>query len=70
VTGIMPKGTVKFFKKTWGFITDESGQEIFVHFSQIIGEGFKKLKQGEIVEFELGESEKGPHAVNIRRIAK
>ena len=61
------KGKVKWFdsKKGYGFILDEEGNEIFVHFSGIVKEGFKSLKEQQQVEFEIGESEKGPQAVNV-----
>lgn len=57
----MPKGTVKWFnqKKGYGFITAEDGKEIFVHFSSIQGEGFKTLREGDEVKFEITEGEKG-----------
>lgn len=62
----MNKGTVKFFdaRKGWGFITFE-GQEIFVHYSAILSEGFKKLIEGESVMFDLSQSPKGLVAVNV-----
>ena len=61
------KGKVKWFdsKKGYGFILDEEGNEIFVHFSGIVKEGFKALKEQQQVEFEIGESDKGPQAVNV-----
>lgn len=61
------KGKVKWFdsKKGYGFILDEEGDEIFVHFSGIVKEGFKSLKEQQQVEFEIGESDKGPQAVNV-----
>lgn len=61
------KGKVKWFdsKKGYGFILDEEGNEIFVHFSGIVKEGFKSLKEQQQVEFEIGESDKGPQAVNV-----
>lgn len=60
-------GKVKWFdsKKGYGFITEESGKEIFVHFSGISGEGFKSLNEGQVVEFEIGEGAKGEQAVNV-----
>lgn len=65
------KGTVKWFnaKKGYGFISDEEGKEIFVHFSALNMEGFKELKDGEEVEFEVTEGEKGPQAANVVRLA-
>ncbi len=63
----MPKGVVKWFnqKKGYGFIISEDGKEIFVHFSSIQGEGFKTLREGEEVEFEITEGEKGEQATNV-----
>ncbi len=64
------QGTVKWFnaKKGWGFITDTEGNEIFVHFSKINMDGFKELKDGEAVEYDIEESDKGPQAVNVVRL--
>jgi len=65
----MTTGTVKWFdsKKGFGFIQGESqSQDVFVHFSGISGEGFKKLTHGDTVEFELKESDKGLQAQNVR----
>ena len=61
------KGTVKLFdsKKGYGFITEESGKEIFVHFSGIATEGFKSLNEHQKVEFEIGNGSKGEQAVNV-----
>ena len=66
----MKQGTVKWFnaKKGYGFITDDSGEEIFVHFSAINSEGFKELKDGEKVEYEVVDGEKGPQAANVSRL--
>ena len=65
----MAKGTVKWFNYTkgYGFVTGEDGTDAFVHHSDIEGEGFKTLVEGEAVTFELTEGPKGPKAVNIRR---
>jgi len=68
----MPIGTIKWFdnKKGFGFILGEDGQrDIFVHYSSISGDGFRSLKDGESVEYEVLESDKGPQAQNVRRIA-
>ena len=67
---IMQQGTVKWFnaKKGYGFISDEAGNEVFVHFSALNMDGFKELKDGEKVEFEVVEGEKGPQAANVTRI--
>jgi CspA family cold shock protein len=66
----MELGTVKWFdsKKGYGFIKGSSpGDDIFVHYTNIEGEGFRSLKNGEAVEFELVESEKGLQAHHVRR---
>ncbi len=62
------KGTVKWFdaKKGYGFITKEDGTDIFVHFSAIKVDGFKTLKEGQKVEFEVQQGEKGPQAANVK----
>ena len=67
----MQQGTVKWFnaKKGSGFISDEQGNDVFVHFSALNMDGFKELKDGERVEFEVTEGEKGPQAANVSRIA-
>ena len=61
------KGTVKWFNKEkgFGFITGEDGEDVFDHFSQIQKEGFKELFEGQEVEFEITEGQKGPQASNI-----
>ena len=66
----MQQGTVKWFnaKKGYGFISDAEGNDVFVHFSALDMDGFKELKDGEKVEFEVTEGAKGPQAVNVRRI--
>lgn len=63
----MSKGTVKWFnnQKGYGFISDESGNDVFVHFSGINAEGFKSLEEGAAVEFEVTDGAKGPQAVNV-----
>lgn len=63
----MSRGTVKWFngEKGFGFITDEDGQDIFVHFSGIVAEGFKTLADGQKVTFEVTEGQRGPQAVNV-----
>ena len=66
------KGTVKFFDGTkgWGFITDEAGNDVFVHYSSIQMEGRKSLKQNDIVEFEIGNGTTDrTQAVNVKRIS-
>jgi cold shock protein len=66
----MPKGEVKWFneKKGFGFISKDDGNDIFVHHTGITGEGFKTLKEGDKVEFEVENSDKGPRAVSVKRI--
>jgi CspA family cold shock protein len=66
----MHKGTVKWFtdSKGFGFITGEDGQDYFVHFSSIQGDGFKSLKEGDEVQFEVEKSNKGPKAINVSKI--
>jgi len=63
----MPKGTVKWFNenKGFGFLQQEDGPDVFVHFSEITGEGFKTLNEGDEVEFEITEGDKGPKATNV-----
>ena len=63
-------GVVKWFNdaKGYGFITTEDGTDAFVHHSDIVGEGFKSLAEGDQVEFDLGEGPKGPKAVNVRKV--
>ncbi len=65
----MPNGSVKWFneEKGYGFITPEDGsKDIFVHYSNIQGDGFKTLREGQAVQFEVGEGRKGPEATNVR----
>jgi len=63
------EGTVKWFndRKGYGFVSRESGDDVFVHFSSIAGDGFKSLQEGDRVSFEVQESERGPHAVNVAK---
>lgn len=65
----MATGTVKWFNTTkgYGFVTAEDGTDVFVHHSDIQGEGFKTLDEGDSVEFEITQGEKGPKAANVRR---
>ncbi len=67
----MVTGQVKWFdnRKGWGFITQSDGQDVFVHFRNITGEGFRKLKDGQQVEFELVQGDKGLYAENVRPVA-
>ena len=65
----MATGTVKFFnnEKGYGFITPSNGdKDVFVHFSNVVGEGFKSLEDGQQVEFDVAEGRKGPEAQNVR----
>ncbi|MCC4341407.1 cold-shock protein [Lactobacillus reuteri] len=63
----MEQGTVKWFNddKGYGFITRESGDDVFVHFSAIQGDGFKSLSEGQSVTFEVEEGERGLQAANV-----
>ena len=63
----MKKGTVKWFnaKKGYGFLSDEEGNDVFVHFSAINMDGFKVLEEGEQVEFEVVDGTNGPQAANV-----
>ncbi len=63
----MFQGTVKWFNesKGFGFIEQDNGDDVFVHFSAIKAEGFKTLKEGQKVEFEIVEGQKGPAAANV-----
>jgi CspA family cold shock protein len=63
----MNKGTVKWFnnQKGYGFISDESGNDVFVHYSGLNMEGFKSLEEGASVEFEVIDGAKGPQATNV-----
>ncbi len=65
----MANGTVKWFndKKGYGFIRQEEGREIFVHYSSINQAGFKTLSEGESVSFEIEESQRGPVAKNVNK---
>lgn len=63
----MPQGRVKWFNnaKGYGFIVQEGGPEVFVHYSAIQGEGYKTLTEGQEVEFEIADSDKGPQATDV-----
>ncbi len=65
----MSKGTVKWFNdsKGYGFISQMEGEDVFVHFSSIVGDGFRTLTEGEEVEFELATNDKGCQAANVIR---
>jgi cold shock protein len=64
-------GTVKWFNpdKGYGFITQENGPDVFVHFSAIQGEGYRNLEENQAVEFEVTQGDKGPQATNVRPVA-
>lgn len=66
----LAEGTVKWFsdQKGYGFIEQDNGEDIFVHFSEIVGSGFKTLAEGERVTFDVGEGKKGPAAQNVRKL--
>ncbi|MGB2578265.1 CspA family cold shock protein [Elusimicrobium simillimum] len=67
----MAQGKIKWFndQKGYGFVTPEDGSaDLFVHYQEIQGEGFKTLAEGQSVEFDVAQSEKGPKAVNVRKI--
>ena len=64
----MTSGTVKWFNadKGYGFITPESGEDVFVHFSAIQATGYRSLGEGQLVEFDVTSGPKGPQAANVR----
>ena len=66
----MNKGTVKWFnnQKGYGFISDEAGKDVFVHYSGLNMDGFKTLEEGAAVEFEVINGEKGPQAINVIKL--
>ena len=66
----MSKGTVKWFnnQKGYGFISDENGDDVFVHYSGLNMEGFKSLEEGQAVEFDVVDGAKGPQATNVTKL--
>ncbi|MFK9095427.1 cold-shock protein [Bacillus salipaludis] len=67
----MEKGNVKWFngEKGFGFIEREGGDDVFVHFSAIQGEGYKTLEEGQAVTFDVEQGQRGPQASNVRKAA-
>lgn len=66
----MPQGKVKWFNdsKGYGFITQDGGQDVFCHFSAIVGDGYRSLKEGDAVQFDVTQGPKGLQASNVRKI--
>lgn len=64
-------GKVKWFNnsKGYGFIGQDAGPDVFVHYSAIIADGYKTLQEGDTVEFEIGQGQKGPQAANVTKLA-
>ncbi|WP_314760223.1 cold-shock protein [Abiotrophia defectiva] len=67
----MEQGKVKWFnsEKGFGFIERENGNDVFVHFSAILGDGYKTLEEGQAVNFEVEEGARGPQAANVEKLA-
>ena len=67
----MEQGKVKWFnsEKGFGFIERDNGNDVFVHFSAILGEGYKTLEEGQVVNFEVEEGARGPQAANVEKLA-
>ena len=67
---MMSKGTVKWFnnQKGYGFICDEAGNDVFVHYTGLVMEGYKTLEEGQAVEYTLTEGAKGPQAIDVVKL--
>lgn len=67
----MTVGKVKWFdiRKGWGFIEQEAGEDVFVHYSSLEGDGFRKLADGDDVEFDIVQGDKGLQAENVKRLS-
>ena len=67
---LMEQGTVKWFNgnKGYGFIKRDSGEDVFVHFNSIIGEGFRTLDEGDRVQFDVQQGPKGLQATNVKKV--
>ncbi len=66
----MATGKVKWFNesKGFGFITGDDGKDVFVHYSDLAGEGFRTLAEDDAVEFEVAEGDRGPKAINVKKV--
>jgi CspA family cold shock protein len=66
----MTQGTVKWFngEKGYGFITQDEGEDVFVHYSEIQGDGYRSLNEGDRVEFEVAQGKKGLQATTVKRL--
>jgi len=66
----VPRGKVKWFNsaKGWGFIQNEDGKDVFVHYTAIEGEGYRSLQEGQEVEFEIADTPKGPQAEKVVKV--
>ncbi|SEG85436.1 cold-shock DNA-binding protein family [Thermomonospora echinospora] len=66
----MAQGTVKWFnaEKGYGFIEVDGGRDVFVHYSAILADGYRSLEQGQRVEFEIAQSDRGPQAESVRAV--
>lgn len=70
VGGSIVQGTVKWFnsEKGYGFIQVEGGNDVFVHYTAILGEGFRTLEEGQRVQFDIVEGQRGPQAANVEKL--